>query len=375
MQRDWVEKDFYKALGVAKNAPRDEIRSAYRKLAQKYHPDANPDDPSAEERFKDVSEAWSVLSDEDKRAEYDDVRRLVESGAYAGGGSPGGGFPGGGQRINVDDLFGGPGGMGDLFGGGRRGPQRGPDLSTRMSLSFREAVGGSTRTIHLDGDASCGRCRGSGAEPGTQKTICPTCGGAGQVSHNQGFFSFAQPCPQCRGAGNVVAVPCTQCRGSGTERRARDVTVRIPPGVEDGATIRARGKGGPGRDGGPSGDLLVRVAVEKDSLFGRRGNDVTVKVPITFAEAALGTEIDVPTLDGHVRLKVPAGTPTGKTFRVKGRGVPRAKGRPGDLLATVQVTVPPKLSRQAKKALAEWDAEFGTGDVRSDPNATAGVDA
>lgn len=379
MQRDWIDKDFYEVLGVAKNAPREDIRKAYRKLAQRYHPDANPGDTEAEEKFKDVSEAYAVLSDDEKRQEYDEVRRLVASGAYSGGG-PGGfaggaGFPGGGfaggQRINIEDLFGGAGGFGDLFGGGtgRRGPTKGPDLSTNIRIPFRDAVTGTTRTIRLDGETTCSRCRGAGAEPGTQKSVCPTCGGAGQVSQNQGFFSFAQPCPQCRGSGQVISVPCTQCRGSGTERKTREITIRVPAGVQDGATVRARGKGGPGRNGGPAGDLLVKVGVEKHPIFGRRGDDVTVTVPITFPEAALGAEIDVPTLDGPVRLKVPAGTPTGKTFRVKGRGVQKDKGRNGDLLVKVQVDVP-KLNRKAKKALEEWQAEHATDNPRAGLEAT-----
>ncbi|MEX1279286.1 MAG: molecular chaperone DnaJ [Candidatus Sulfomarinibacteraceae bacterium] len=374
MQRDWIEKDFYEVLGVAKNASREDIRKAYRKLAQENHPDTNPGDTAAEERFKAVSEAYSVLSDPEKRNEYDEVRRLVDSGAYAGGGAggfPGGGFPGGGgfggQRINIEDLFGGAGGFGDLFGGGggRRGPVKGPDLTTHVRIPFRDAVTGTTRTVRLDGETNCSRCGGSGAEPGTKPSVCPTCGGAGQVTQNQGFFSFAQPCPQCRGSGQVVTVPCTQCRGSGTERRTRDITIRIPAGVEDGAMVRARAKGGPGRAGGPAGDLLVRVGVDKHPIFGRRGDDVTVTVPVTFPEAALGAEIAVPTLDDPVRLKVPAGTPTGKTFRVKGRGVQHERGRDGDLLVTVKVDVPAKLGRKARKALEEWQAEYDTEDPRA----------
>jgi molecular chaperone DnaJ len=372
MQRDWIDKDFYDTLGVPKNAAREDIKKAYRKLAQQYHPDTNPGDTVAEEKFKDVSEAYSILSDDEKRQEYDEVRRLVESGAYAGGGGmggggfPGAGFGGAGQRINIEDLFGG-GGLGDLFGGGatRRGPTKGPDLQTRIRIPFVDAVNGTTRTIRLDGETNCSRCKGDGAEPGTQKTVCPTCGGAGQVSQNQGFFSFAQPCPQCRGAGRVISVPCQRCRGAGTERRTREITIRVPAGVSNGATIRARGKGGPGRDGGANGDLLVRVAVDNHEIFGRRGDDVTVTVPITFPEAALGAEIDVPTLDGPVRLKVPAGTPTGKTFRVKGRGVQHEKGRNGDLLVKVRVDVPKRLSRKAKKDLEAWQAEFDTEDPRA----------
>lgn len=367
MNRAWVETDYYETLGVPSTAEKDEIRRAYRKLAQKYHPDTNPGDSEAEDRFKGISEAYAVLSDDERRKEYDEVRRLVGSGAFTDGGS----FGGGGQRIRVEDLgdfFGGAGGIGDLFrGGGRtRGPHKGRDISTSITIEFEEAIRGAEKTVRLTGDAQCSRCAGTGAEPGSSKAICPTCGGAGQVNSNQGFFSFAQPCPQCGGTGQFIPEPCTTCRGAGVERRQRTITVRVPAGVQDGGTIRARGKGGPGSDGGPAGDLHISVRVLPHPNFSRKGDHLTISVPVSFPEAALGTEIEVPTLDGPVRLRIPAGTQPGQTFRVKGRGVQRAKGRNGDLLVTVNVAVPRRLSRNAKKALEEYAALTGTDGLRDD---------
>ncbi len=378
MNRDWVEKDFYEVLGVSSDASADEIKRAYRKLAQKYHPDANPDDPKAEERFKDISEAYATLSDPEQRKEYDEVRRLVESGGFGGFGGPGGfggagGF--GGQRVRVEDLgdlLGGLGGLGDLFGfggaggrAGRSGPRRGADLTAELYLSFEDAVRGATTTVSVRGEAPCSRCRGSGAEPGTPVRACPTCGGSGTVAQNQGLFSFTQPCPQCHGSGKLIDKPCSQCRGTGTEVRTRNIKVKIPAGVKDGATIRLRGKGAPGRNGGPPGDLLVHVRVGRHPLFTRRGNDLLITVPVTFTEAALGTKVEVPTLDGKtVTLKIPAGTSSGKTFRVRGRGVHPAKGKPGDLLVKVEVVVPRKLSREEKKLLEQL-ATYETSDVRA----------
>ncbi len=375
MNRDWVDKDFYKVLGVSPDASADEIKRAYRKLAQKYHPDANPNDPSAEEKFKDISEAYATLSDPEQRKEYDEVRRLVETGGFSGFGGGPGGF--GGQRVRVEDLsdlLGGLGGLGDLFGfggagmrgrAGRAGPSRGADLTADLYLSFEDAVRGATTTVSVRGEAPCSRCGGSGAEPGTTVQVCPTCGGSGVVAQNQGLFSFTQPCPQCHGSGRLIETPCSQCRGTGTEVRTRNIKVKIPAGVKDGATIRLRGKGAPGRNGGPPGDLLVHVRVGTHPLFGRKGNNLTITVPITFTEAALGTKVEVPTLDGKpVTLKIPAGTPSGKTFRVRGRGVHPAKGKPGDLLVKVEVVVPRKLSKDEKKLLEQL-ATYETADVRS----------
>lgn len=368
MNRDWVEKDFYKVLGVSKTASADEIKKAYRKLAQKYHPDANQGDKAAEEKFKDISEANATLSNKEQREEYDQVRQMVDSGGFRGFGAPGGGgFGGGGQRIRMEDLSdllgGAGGGLGDLFGFGGRtqsGPQRGADLATELHLSFEDAIAGVTTSVRVQGEASCRTCHGSGAEPGTSVETCRVCGGSGITAQSQGFFSMTQPCRNCAGSGRVVQQPCHTCGGRGSEMRSRTLNVKIPAGVRDGATIRLKGKGSPGRNGGPAGDLLVKTHVAAHPIFKRKGDDITVRLPITFTEAALGAQIDVPTLDGAVRLKVPAGTRSGKTFRVRGRGVLRPRGRKGDLLATVEVVVPTKLSRDAKKALQDFHDQFET---------------
>jgi len=366
MNRDWADKDFYQTLGVPKDATTDQIKRAYRKLAQQLHPDANPGDAKAEERFKDVSEAYGVLSHSDQRKEYDEVRRLVETGGFGGFG--GRGPFAGGQRVRVEDLGGLFGGIGDLFGfgnGGRnRGPRRGVDTSADLTLSFNDAIQGVTTTVAVRGEAPCARCGGNGAEPGTAVNTCPTCGGTGSVAQNQGMFSFAQPCPQCGGSGRIVATPCTQCRGRGREMRSRNIKVRIPGGINDGATVRLAGKGGPGSDGGPAGDLLVKVNVTPHGVFGRRGDDLTIDVPISYTEATLGTSVEIPTLDGVVNIKIPGGTPTGKVFRVKGRGIKPQRGPAGDLYAKVEVVVPRKVSREEQKLLEQL-AEHETEDPRA----------
>lgn len=374
MNRDWVDKDFYAVLGVAQDATPDQIKRAYRKLAQKYHPDNNPGDTKAEDEFKKVSEANAILSDPEKRKEYDEVRRLVASGGFTGfGGSGFGGGGFGGQTFRVEDLgdlLGGMGGLGDLFGFGsssRRGgptPRKGSDLTAQLHLSFEDAVNGVTTQVQVRGETACSRCGGSGAEPGTASITCPTCGGAGQVAQSQGMFAFPQTCPQCRGRGRMIDTPCTNCRGSGSEQRTRTINVKIPAGVKDGATIRLRGKGAPGANGAPAGDLLVTVHVARHELFGRSGNDLTVTVPITYSEAALGTKVDVPTLNGSVTLRIPSGTQPGKTFRVRGRGVQPAKGRPGDLLVRVEVAVPTRLTRDEKKLLEQL-SELDSSELRA----------
>ena len=363
-RREWFEKDYYAVLGVPKNASASEIKKAYRKLAQQHHPDAKPGDADAEDRFKEISAAYDVLGDAEKRESYDRVREMTASGFGPGFGGaqgwPGGGagFPGGVryEQVNVDDfsdLFGG------LFGGaGRRGTRRqaggrrGADLETAVTLSFDDAMSGTTVPIRIDGPAVCSRCHGSGAEPGTAPVTCPQCGGSGEIAENQGFFSMSRPCPRCGGAGRIVETPCTKCGGSGAERRTRTLQVKIPAGVRGGAKIRLAGKGEPGLAGGAPGDLFVKVAVTPHSLFGRRGDDLTVELPITYPEAALGANVEVPTMNGPVTLKVPAGTPSGKTFRVKGRGAPKKSGR-GDLLAKVKVDVPDKVSKEEKELLRQ----------------------
>ena len=368
MNRDWVEKDFYAILGVAPESNAEEIKKAYRKLAQTYHPDANPGNDEAEEKFKEISEAYATLSNVEQRKEYDQVRRLVASGGYSGFGPTAGGF--GGQQVRVEDLsdlLGGMGGLGDLFGfgsGSRTGPARGADVQADLSISFEDAAAGVTTTVKVRGAARCSHCGGSGAEPGTQVTTCPTCGGRGVVAQNQGFFSFSQPCPQCRGSGRIIETPCTVCRGTGAEARTREVKVRIPAGVQDGNTLRIPAKGAPGRNGGPPGDLLVRVRVAPSRTFGRKGHDLTLSVPITYTEAVLGTKLEVPTLNGVVKLKVPAGTPSGKTFRVRGKGVVPERGRAGDLLVTVQVAVPTKVGKEEKQLIEDL-AQYETDDLRS----------
>lgn len=369
MNRAWVETDYYAVLGVPKGASRDEIRRAYRKLAQQNHPDANPGDAAAEERFKEVSEAYAVLQDDEKRKEYDEVRRLVGSGAYTDGGFGGFSGFGGGQRVrpnDFEDLLSGMGGFGDLFGGRSAArASKGRDVSTEVTLDLPDAINGVSRTVRLTGDAACTHCKGSGAEPGTSPAVCPTCGGSGRTNVDQGLFSFAQPCAQCAGSGQVIPTPCTTCRGSGTERRTRNISVRIPAGVEDGATVRAKGKGGPGARGGPPGDLLIRVTVRPHPTFGRRGDHLTTRAIIGFPEAALGTQVEVPTLDDPVRVKIPAGTQPGTQLRVKGKGVPKR----GDLIVTVDVEVPRRLSRKARKALAEYASLTGDAEATDEEDA------
>jgi molecular chaperone DnaJ len=355
------EKDFYAALGVAKDASAAEIKKAYRKLARELHPDKNAGDAAAEARFKDVSEAYAVLSDPAKRAEYDEQRALFAGGGFRPGA--------GGTRVDFGDLFGGGGGggFGDLFGGlfggggGRaaRGPRRGGDVETDVTLDFAEAVRGVTVPLRIASPHACLRCGGTGAKPGTSPRVCPTCGGSGAVAVSQGPFSLSQPCRDCRGRGRIVDDPCPDCRGSGVTTRERTLTVRIPAGVSDGQRIRLKGRGEPGEAGGPAGDLFVAVHVTPHPVFRRKGDHLTLTVPVTFTEAALGAEITVPTLDGTVTLKVPAGTSSGRTFRVKGRGVVRPTGKAGDLLVTVEVAVPKTLSPKARQALETLAAEDG----------------
>jgi molecular chaperone DnaJ len=373
-QEEWLEKDYYKVLGVPESATEAEIRRAYRKLAKEHHPDHNP---GSEERFKEISVAHDVLSDPAKRKEYDNLRRLGPmAGAFGGGArgrgpGPGGPGPGGGSfSFSTDDLSdilgglfgrarGGPGGGG---GGGRTsaaGPQRGRDLEAELHLSFEEAVNGVVTTVNVTSEATCHVCHGSGAAPGTSPTVCPDCAGRGVFDDNQGLFSFSRPCPRCAGRGMVVENPCPNCRGRGVEVRPRQVKVRVPPGVDDGHKLRLKGRGGAGRNGGPPGDLFVVVKVGTHPLFGRKGKDLTITVPVSFAEAALGAEITVPTLGEPVKLRIPPGTRSGRTFRARGRGLDKGDGV-GDLLVTVEVAVPTRLSakeREAIEALAVASSE------------------
>ena len=372
--KDYIEKDYYKALGVAKDASGAEIKKVYRKLARELHPDKNPDDAKAEARFKEVSEAYDVLSDPAKRKEYDEARSLFGTGGAGGFGGFGGFGNGTGQQrttrnFNVGDMFSGgsSGNLNDLFDGlfgqnagrtgttGGSGPVRGQDVTADLSLGFDEAVRGTTMPLRLSGPATCKTCGGLGSRPGTAPHRCTNCGGTGFVSRNQGAFGFSEPCVECRGTGQIIDDPCPDCHGSGATTQVRTINVRIPAGVRDGAKVRLAGKGTPGSRGAPAGDLFVTVHVEPHKLFGRSGDDLTLTVPITFAEASLGTTLRVPTLDGSVALKIAPGTPSGRTLRVRGRGV-QGRGRNGDLLVTVEVAVPTALRGAAKEALEKFAA-------------------
>jgi len=372
--KDFLEKDYYKTLGVTKGASADEIKKSYRKLARKYHPDANKGDSKSEERFKEISEAYNVLSDDKRRKEYDEARSLFGAGArMPGSGGPAG--AGGGYGFDLGDLFGqnsGSGGrLGDLLGGvfGSGGgrttqqtrPRRGADIETEASLSFGDAIEGATVSLRLAGEGPCKECAGTGAKAGTVPRVCPTCEGTGQGSRNLGNFAFSEPCKTCRGRGLVVDDPCPSCSGSGRAMSTRTIQARIPAGVGDGQRIKLKGKGAPGERGGPAGDLYVRVHVAPHPVFGRSGHNLTVTVPVTFPEATLGAEIKVPSHRGMpVSVRIPAGTPNGRTFRVRGKGVRRPDATVGDLLVTVNVQVPHDLGDKAKEALESFrDATAG----------------
>ncbi|WP_175934390.1 molecular chaperone DnaJ [Corynebacterium sp. Marseille-P4321] len=386
MQQEWADKDYYGDLGVSSSASQADIKKAYRKLARENHPDSNPGDKKAEEKFKRVAEAYDVIGDEAKRKEYDQLKSMISSGGGFGGrfGRGGGsGFPGGFRttetEFDLGDIFGGAGGqagdggLGDIFGGffgGRGGagrnarPSRGADVETEITLDFREAAKGTTIPVELTGDAPCTTCHGSGSKSGKTHT-CEVCSGSGFIRENQGAFGMARPCTNCGGTGEVIEDPCPTCDGTGTVRRTRSITVRIPAGVVDGQKVRLAGQGEAGPNGTPSGDLFVTVHVRDDKVFKRSGDDLEVTVPVSFSEVALGATITVPTLDNPVKVKVPAGTPNGRTLRVRGRGIPKSSGKNGDLLVTVEVKVPSSadLDPSATSALrayaqAEKDAGF-----------------
>jgi molecular chaperone DnaJ len=347
-------KSPYEVLGVARTASDDEIKKAYRKLARRYHPDQNPDDPAAEERFKEVQVAYDVLSDPDKRTQYD------RFGAAPG---PGAG-PGGSGSIRFDqadfdfsDLL---GGLGGFFGGRRRGPgvrrpERGRDLESRVQLSFEDSLRGAQVRVPVEVDTACGVCGGTGARPGTAPKPCPDCGGSGIVAESQGMFALSQPCSRCRGNGTVIETPCAGCKGTGRERVTRRYSVKVPPGAKTGTRVRLKGKGEAGMNGGPPGDLYVVVDVQPSPLYERRGADLLLDVPVTYPEAALGATVQIPTPEGPVALKIPAGTENGKLLRVKGRGAPRLDGTGnGDLLARIKLTVPQKLTKAEREALQAY---------------------
>ncbi len=351
------KRDYYEVLGVSRTANEDELKKAFRKLAIQYHPDRNPDDPAAEEKFKELGEAYAVLSDAEKRARYDQFGHAFE-------GAGGGGFQGGFEYGNFQDLFSEI--FGDFFGGGgQRGGasrrHRGRDLLAEVTLDFTEAVFGTKQELSITREEDCDVCEGSGAKPGTQPVTCPTCRGAGQVRVSQGFFMMARTCHACGGAGQVIQTPCDTCRGRGRRAVERTVKIDVPAGVDDGTRLRLRGQGEGGVRGGPPGDLYVSLSVRPHDIFERDGEDLHCTLPISFAQAALGDEVRVPTLEGDgLELRIPEGTQTGSAFHFRGRGVPRiSTGARGDLIVTVQVETPTRLTERQREALRTFAEENG----------------
>lgn len=363
------KRDYYEVLGVAKTASADEIKSAYRKLAMKYHPDRNPGDKAAEEKFKEAAEAYDVLHDPEKRQRYDQFGHQAFQGG-AGGYGPGG--------MNMDDIFsmfgdifggrgggfsGGFGGFEEMFGGGRRqqrradpnGPRRGDDMTFRLEIDFDEAIFGSERELELTLPEQCSECGGTGAAAGSRRVTCKTCGGAGVVIGGSGFFQVRQTCPTCGGEGSVLEKPCRKCRGTGHVSAPRKIALKIPAGVDDGSRLRLAGKGGGGLRGGENGDLYVQLSVRESDIFEREGQYLGVDIPVSPVLAALGGTVSVPTPEGEAQLKIPAGTPNGKVFRLRGKGVPSLRGGPaGDLDARIVFEVPANLDRKQRAALEEF---------------------
>ena len=348
-------KSPYEILGVPKGASAEEIKKAYRKLAREYHPDRNPGDASAEERFKEVQGAYDLLSDPEKRKQYDTFGSANGRGGYQGGGNVNFGDFNVGDLGDLGDLFGGLfGGRGGRAGGRTSRAQRGSDVEVQVNLSFEDSLKGVETKIPVTLETACSECHGSGAKPGTAPKICPECHGRGVVAESQGFFALSQPCPRCHGNGTVIEDPCPRCGGSGRERRTKRYTVKIPAGVKDGTRIRLKGKGEAGFAGGEAGDLYVVTRVQPSKLYERRGDDLVVEIPVTFSEAALGATVEVPTPDGPVSVKVKPGTQDGTLLRVKGKGAPKLKGSSrGDLLARVKVEVPKKLKKRERELLEE----------------------
>ncbi len=368
-----AKRDFYEILGVAKNASDDEIKKAYRKLAMKYHPDRNPDSKQAEDKFKEAKEAYEMLSDAQKREAYDRFGHAGVDPNMGGGGA--GGFAGGGFGDAFGDIF------GDIFGGGgarqRGGPQvyRGADLRYNLDISLEQAAHGFDTTIRVPSWDECDTCHGSGAKPGTSPTTCGTCGGHGQVRMQQGFFSIQQTCPKCHGTGKVIPDPCTTCGGSGRTKRNKTLEVKIPAGIDDGMRIRSTGNGEPGMNGGPPGDLYVEIHIQQHPVFQRDGDDLHCEMPISFAKAALGGEIEVPTLSGKVSFSVPEGTQTGKTFRLRGKGIKGVRsGFPGDLFCHVLVETPVKLTDKQKDLLREFETLTVAGGAKHSPQSKSWMD-
>jgi molecular chaperone DnaJ len=364
-------KDLYKVLGVSKGASQEEIRRSYRKLAREHHPDANRDDPKAEERFKEIQHAYEILSNPEKRRQYDEGPRAFFGGANTAGQGQGGARSA--DFSDLSDLFGTFGGLGDVFGRStrtRETSRKGQNITANVNLSFNDALNGVTTRVSVPVEEACGDCRGTGAAPGTSPRTCPECGGRGVRSRDQGFFALSEPCARCGGEGTIIEKPCPRCSGSGRLRSARPVTVKIPAGAKDGMKIRVPGRGSAGTRGGPAGDLFVVTRVAEHPVFKRRGDDFVVEVPVSFVEAALGAQIEVPRPGGGmVKLRLPAGTQDGKQFRVRGAGAPKARsrsGEKGDLIVRARVVVPKKLKKREREileALAEERDENVRGEL------------
>ncbi|CAM8643398.1 DnaJ DnaJ-class molecular chaperone with C-terminal Zn finger domain [Oxalobacteraceae bacterium] len=366
-----AKRDFYETLGVAKNASDDEIKKAYRKLAMKFHPDRNPDSKQSEDKFKEAKEAYEMLSDPQKREAYD---RFGHAGVDPNvGGGAGAGFSGGFSDA-FGDIF------GDIFGGGGRqrgGPQvyRGADLRYNLDITLEQAANGFDTTIRVPSWDECDTCHGSGAKPGTSATTCGTCGGHGQVRMQQGFFSIQQTCPKCHGSGKVIADPCSPCAGSGRVKRNKTLEVKIPAGIDDGMRIRSTGNGEPGMNGGPPGDLYVEIHIKQHAVFQRDGDDLHCEMPISFAKAAIGGEIEVPTLTGKVSFSVPEGTQSGKTFRLRSKGIKGVRsGFPGDLFCHVVIETPIKLTDRQKDLLREFEQLTAEGGAKHSPQSKSWMD-
>ncbi|SFD38395.1 molecular chaperone DnaJ [Massilia yuzhufengensis] len=370
-----AKRDFYEILGVAKNASEDDIKKSYRKLAMKYHPDRNPDNKEAEEKFKEVKEAYEMLTNPEKREAYD---RYGHAGVDPNMGGGGGGFGGGAGGFGdaFGDIF------GDIFGGGARGgrgggPQvyRGADLRYNLEITLEQAAHGYETTIRVPSWDKCDTCHGSGAKPGTQPVTCTTCSGHGQVRMQQGFFSIQQTCPKCHGSGKIVPEPCAACGGAGRIKRNKTLEVKIPAGIDNGMRIRSTGNGEPGTNGGPSGDLYVEIHIKPHAVFQREGDDLHCEMPISYSKAALGGEIEVPTLTGKVSFTVPEGTQTGKTFRLKGKGIKGVRsGYVGDLFCHVIVETPVKLTDKQKDLLREFERSTSEGGAKHSPQSKGWMD-
>lgn len=371
-----TKRDFYEILGVAKNANDDEIKKAYRKLAMKYHPDRNPDSKEAEEKFKEAKAAYEVLSDSNKRAAYDRYGHAGVDPNMGGGGPGGGGFADFSEAFGdiFGEIFGGAGGRRGGGGGGNN-VYRGADLRYNMDVTLEQAAAGMDTQIRVPSWDECGTCKGSGAKPGTRPQTCGTCGGAGVVRMQQGFFSVQQTCPKCHGSGKIIPDPCQTCDGVGRVKSTKTLEVRIPAGIDDGMRIRLSGKGEPGVNGGPPGDLYVEVRIKEHPVFQRDGDDLHCEMPVSIVQAALGGEIEIPTLNGKAVFTIPEGTQTGKTFRLRGKGIKGVRASyPGDLFCHVVVETPIKLSDRQKELLRELDKSMRADGDKHSPQAKSWMD-